>query len=422
MFINDKTNPDRLPKGRWVTLLFQIIIGSIMTFTYILTIYVGSLSEKFGWSVGSVLMTFTVAMWVGSPAQILGGIIRDKIGNRATIVYGGIVYGLAIILSGFVSTVIGFIILQGIVASSVLFIVSVAQYQNIGALFPDKRGLTMGLMSGGISVGTAFMAPFATYLCEAFSVTASLVVQGTLYAVICVIFGLLIVNAPDDYIPEGWDPESEKNETALEKGHLGLEVDWKQLFKLPALYLLWIGLACTTMICFALSSNLSLMAQEATGIGEMEGAWMVSANSVALGVGGILMGFIADHVGPVRGTVVMAVVEGILLLILSMAGSHTVAGFAILAIVTGFAFGTYTTTLAMITMNFFGTKNFGVNFGIVSLNALIANLVAPQLTVHLSIGLFLLITGILSLVGAAALIIARKTITEYAMKVISADK
>ena len=95
-----------------------------------------ALVELKGWDANEILFTFTVAMWVGSPSIIIGGKICSKIGPKKVICVAGLLYGLAIVVSAFVTSVAAFIVLQGVVASFFMFCISVATLDNIGTLYP----------------------------------------------------------------------------------------------------------------------------------------------------------------------------------------------------------------------------------------------------------------------------------------------
>ena len=70
-------NTDKLMKFRWPTLIMQVFISAVLTAPYILNIYMGPLNEKYGWSLATIMMTFTLSMWIGTPGIIVGGKLME---------------------------------------------------------------------------------------------------------------------------------------------------------------------------------------------------------------------------------------------------------------------------------------------------------------------------------------------------------
>ena len=405
---------ESVEKLRWVTLLFQIIIGSALTFTYLLGVYVGPLSQTYGWSINGILVTFTIAIWVGSPAMVIGGKIRDKLGNRLTIILGGAVYGIAIFISGSTTSLPVFIVMQGIVASSMLFVVYCAQMTNIGELFPGNRGFAVGLLTAGTSLGTAIMSPLAVYFMQHFSVASSLHIQGIIYGVICVIFGFLVINAPKGFRPKNMPEEEEIELTgdAVETGKLDVQINWRELLKSPALYLFILGFILVCLITSAFMSNLPLMVQTSTGISEMQSATMVSAYSIALGVGGIIFGFLADRFGLFKMIYITAAAMFVIPLVVALFAIENVTAWYILTVLVGGACGCYSTMMAALTMNCFGARNFGVNYGIVGVASMIHTAIAPQVSASMSASTTLIIFAVTSVAGIFVMMITKKAITK----------
>lgn len=378
-------NTDKLMRFRWPTLIMQVIISAALTAPYILNIYMGPLNEQYGWSLSSLMMTFTLSMWIGTPGIIIGGILMKKFGNKKCIIGSGFIYGIAIIASGYVSNVWAFVILQGVMAALMMFIAYVCQLKNVGILFPDKRGTALGILMGGTWAGTALMQPFAAWLIELMGTSSSLLVQGILYGVITVLFGILIVDAPEGtFVPRGWTPPKEDEmpeKDALEHGKVGIDVTWNQMFKMPALYLGWIMFCLMALACTMMSSNNSLIAQDSVGVTAMQASWIAFAYSLIQGLSSIVLGFVVDRVGPYKSLMVFAGIAGILLLANGVTGFASTIFYIIVVAWVGGLYGLINFVMPMLAMDSFGEKNFGVNMAIFSLYNIFTNLVGPQLSV-----------------------------------------
>lgn len=417
---NVTVNTDKLMKFRWPTLIMQVFISAALTAPYILNIYLGPLNEKFGWSLATIMMTFTVSMWIGTPGIIIGGKLMEKFGNKKVIAGSGIIYGIAVIASGYVSNVILFVILQGVVAALMMFVAYVAQLKNVGVLFPDKRGTALGILMGGTWAGTAIMSPFAAWLIETTGVSTSLLIQGILYGAIVIIFGILIVDAPEGtFVPKGWTPPKEEEmptKDALEHGKVGIDMKWNQMLKTPTLYIAWLMFSLMALACTMMSSNNSLIAQDSMGVTAMQASWIAFAYSLVQGLSSILLGFVVDKVGPYKSLMAFAGVAGVLLIAVYLTGFSSLIFYVIVVMWVGGLYGLINFVMPMLAMDSFGEKYFGVNMAIFSAYSLITNAVGPQLSVMWNPETCFLVFGITTLISVGAVIMFKKSIHSLAIK------
>ncbi len=413
-------NTDRIQKFRWPTLIMQVIISAALTAPYILNIYLGPLNEKYGWSIGTLMITFTLSMWIGTPGTLLGGVLMEKFGNRKVIIGSGVIYGIAVVASGYVSNVFLFIILQGVVAAITMFTAYVCQLKNVGVLFPDKRGLAMGILMGGAWVGTAVMSPFAAWLIETMGTGGSLLVQGILYGGVTVVFGFLIVDAPEGaFVPKGWIPKVEEttdNTAAVAQGKLNIDLTWREMFKSPSLYFMWGFLMFIALACTMMSSNCSLIAQDAIGVDPMAASWVAFAYSLIQGLASVVMGFIVDKLGPYKVLITMAFFEGLLMLILVATGINSFALFIVTVGWIGATYGLVNMIFPLLSMNVFGEKHFGVNMTVVGCYNLMTNLVGPQCSARLSIEACFVLFGITSLIAIIFVLLFKRSLFSLAHK------
>ena len=406
-----------IKKSRWITLLLQIIIGSATCFSYIITVFIGPLGEKFGWAAGTILFAFTLSMWVGTPANIIGGWLRDKFGCKKSIVASGLLYGLTLVLSGLVSNVWIFVILQGIVAPLCMFICYIAALANLGVLFPDKRGSITGLYVGGYSLGSAALAPIAAWFIAHFSVGPAIVIEGIIYGVMVIVCGLFIIDPSQEELNEQLS-ETTYDETAdahvkpvkAKALEIGPQVPWRKMLVSPAFYLIEISFVFVGIAGFVVMSNGAMIAEAAIGASPAFSAWVVTIINLAVGVGGFVFGFIADRISCSSALILLALINVAACLLFAICGMNNVPVFLITVICLGFGCGGSGCLLPVITMDTFGEKYFGVNMGLASIQTIIATLVGPQLTVRFDIFSVFLISGICSLIGLFVLFATKKSI------------
>lgn len=102
-------------------------------------------------------------------------------------------------------------------------------------------------------------------------------------------------------------------------------------------------------------SNVSLIAQELTGMDALTAAWMGSLFTFSTGAGAILLGFVADRFGALRSAALMAGLVGAIIGGGLLMGMSTTIFIVIVALV-GLSLGASQTFLPLITMESYGRR------------------------------------------------------------------
>lgn len=121
-----------------------ILIGTIITQIGLGTIYTWSLfnqplATKFGWSVRSVSITFSIASFALAFATLFGGKVQDKIGIRRLITIAGIVLGIGLIVTSRVNSLWMLYLTAGVIVGAADGIAYLTSLSNCIKWFPDKK-------------------------------------------------------------------------------------------------------------------------------------------------------------------------------------------------------------------------------------------------------------------------------------------
>lgn len=401
-----------IDRSRWLTLFYQMVIGTVTYYTYSLSVYLGPLNEKHGWSIDTLLYIFTISMAISPFANILGGKLSEKYGSRACIVVSGLFYGITIVASGLTDSIWVFVILQGVVASVFMYIVYMAQLSNISTLFPDKQGFVIGLLFAGQSLGCAITPLVSDYLNIHYSVVVSIVVQGTVYGIITVVFGILMVNAPENYCPKNYVIP----EVRVQNGEGSIverDLDWRKAIRFPALYYIILSFAFTLIVGSMLASNGSLMAQDALGIDTTAAAGLVSVFIIGSGIGGIVLGLCADKWGSISATIASTVI-GIIFLVATVAvGMNSFYLYGGNMLYQGITYGGYNTLLPLVVMKGYGEKHFGVIYGITGFSFAIASYIGPQMSIWLTGSNSFTVSAAFCALGILTAVLAKRSLNKY---------
>ena len=400
-----------LHKKRWWYLFLQVLVSFATQFTYSLAVYIGPLNETKGWSVSQILLTYTIAIWMTPIASIVGGKARDTWGNKPCIIVGGVLYGIFVAISGFSPNVTVFIIVQGAVTAFFMYAVYLAQLENVTSLFPEISGTAVGILSGGTSLFASALPVISVHLIGWTGVELSLVITGAGFSVICLVCGLLIFGAPADYQGDPRLIQKMKGEQKEEEDpSKAFNISWRYLLRQPSFYLITLYLVLFCMLGGMMQANLSLMTQQATGANEISSAWLITAGTIILGIGGIVVGFVSDKIGVYKTLALCSGIQGIIVVICFFVGVDKMAMYAFTVLVVEFLFGGIVALIPIITRTAFGSRFFGVNMGLMSFANMICSFIGPQMSVFLPIGKCFLVCGILALVGVFVMRIAESSI------------
>ena len=409
-----KLTNEKIDKRRWVSCVLLMLIGAALSFTYVLSVFVNPLIAARGWDADDIIFTFTLAMWVGTPSIIIGGKLTEIFKPRKLIIICGLLYGISIVLSGFTTSVVLFMICQGVFASAFMFFANVAAMQNVGELFPDKRGFAMGLFLAGMTGGAALQAPLAVWITQNYSVSASIIIQGIMYAAITVVCGLFIFNVPKDYQPTGWSNEViDDNENTAETG---IDTNWKDMLKAPSFYMLLVALTLCNIAGAMFISNGAYIAEELLGTTAAKAAWMFTGVNIGCALGSIVYGWISDKIGSIYCLAIVGVLNGIFAIVAATVGINSIAVFAISMIILGSNYGGLTTVQPVIAMNTYGATHFGINYGLLGISAIFVSYIAPKLSVMENISTGIIIAGIIAFAGCISAVLAKKMVNRFVAK------
>ncbi len=397
-----KKSGEYIDKMRWVTLILVFFVGATSAFLNCLSVYLTPLAEK-GWNPAVIVTAYTLMMFMSVPGSLIGGKIQAKFGNKTVLKVCGLGFLISVVAASFSVNPWMYVILIGGFAPLFVYCIYVGQIANLGALFPDKTGFATGALMVGIYVIGAGLVPVAARMTAAMDVMHGIAILGVIIGGLTILVGFLMVEAPEGYKPSGWEPkeyeiigEGEPNQSTG-----SLEVTWQKLLKLKSFWVLFLGQIAMALFVSGIQSSFVMMTANLLRCTEAKAAWAYSVFAVLMGCSGIVAGFISDKIlGPVKITAITAIVAAIALVVFVLIGSDSFTLYMLLVVIIGFAVGTGTTLLAVILMNMYGNKYFGINFGLIQCAMLLSAFVGPQLAVATNVRNFFVVGAVGLVVGA----------------------
>lgn len=311
----------------------------------------------FNWSLASLNDPYAVCCLVFAFAMIFAGRIQDKLSPRITAVIGGVLTGLGLILISFstawISWIIGFGILTGM---GLGFGYASATPPAIKWFPPAKTGMIAGIVVAGFGLASVYIAPLATFLIERFGLSQAMLIFGIAFLVIVSGLAQLLVNPPEGYV----HPDTVHTKASVAAAAINFEPG--RMLRTASFYKLWIIFCIASGAGLMIIGNVAGMAKQ--GMGGM--AWVVVAlMAVGNASGRVVAGILSDRIGRTNTLFIMLVFQAVIIFSLLFITPAQVMFLVLAAMLIGFNYGTNLSLFPSATKDFFGLKNFGVNYGLV---------------------------------------------------------
>ena len=372
----EKTDDDGQSRvmNRWVVvagaLLIQLALGAVYAFS----IFTSPLSGTLGHDSKSfaVLGIFSAAIAVFAVTMIVAGRIQDRKGPRLVATVGGLVYGAGYLLAAYSTESLGMMYLSyGVIGGIGLGLGYVCPLAAAVKWFPDKRGLVSGIAVAGFGAGAFLFTQVGKWIIDSSSsgLSDAFLYLGLIFLGMVVGGAQLLRDPPKGWSPKGYVPP----DNGGKKNH---EFEWRDMLRTRQFFMLFCMFLLSATAGLMMIANVKNLAQYLDPSGSLlvVAQFQTIAGMIALfnGAGRITWGKISDSLGRANTMKVMFMLQGIVLLL--AAGFFVArpsgeiaqfAGLASLASAVGFTFGGNFALFPSTTAEYFGTKNMGINYGLV---------------------------------------------------------
>lgn len=411
----------------WVVVLAGLGINLCLGVLYTWSMFTSALTNKWAWSAAEALTPYAIALGMFALTMVFAGRLQDRIGPRVAASIGGVLVGLGMIVASFApkpsaTLVAKFVelkpaadaaIAKGLAPSAEFVAAKAALIPAVGPALPwlavgfgvltgagigfayaaatpaavkwfapTKKGLISGIVVAGFGMASIYTAPLTgTMLANpSLGVNGTFLWLGVAFFIAIIIFAQLLRNPPEGYVPAA-DTNIPQGANAPKAAHR--EYTWQEMIKTPQFWMMWVMYALAAgagLMVIGIAAKYALgiesVATQMKGIAEgfkggsmdwvfRAGATFTVVMAVALGngAGRPITGWISDRIGRTRTMMAVFIFQAILLVALAFV--NTFALILVLAVFIGFNYGANLTLFPAMTYDFFGTKNAGVNYGLV---------------------------------------------------------
>jgi OFA family oxalate/formate antiporter-like MFS transporter len=351
-------------------LLMNLALGSL----YAWSVFVAPLEKEFGWTRADTSTIFTIAVVVFAVSFVLAGRLQDKKGPFWVSVTGGLLVSIGFFLSAWTTSLGWIFFVFGALGGIGNGFGYATPIPVMAKWFPDRRGLAVGLAVAGYGGGSAIFGPLAlNWLIPTYGWRATFQILGVIFFVMTMVGAFLLQNPPVGYRPAGWTPAP-----AAKAAATVYEFTPGEALRTPTFYYMWIAYCLGTVAGFMAISQLVPFAR---GVGL--GTWAAMAlfiGAVGNAAGRILSGWMSDTIGRLNVLRLMIAVSAVAMPLLNFAGGMPTFPlyFFVMVFILYWCYGTQLSVNASTTSDFWGTKNAGLNYGLLFTAWGVAGIIGPR--------------------------------------------
>ncbi|MFU8794094.1 MAG: OFA family MFS transporter [Dethiobacteria bacterium] len=324
-----------------------------------------------GWSNSAASLPYTVAIIVFAVALLIAGRLQDKLGPKRFVVAGVNLVALGLIASSFSSSPALMVISYGVlVGTGIGFGYSCVTPAVMKWWHQDKKGLVTGIVVGGFGVASVYVAPITTLLLQNYGLSLTFRILGIFVLFVGLPLSMMITNPPEGYIPAAPVLKTNVGEKPKIKAR---DFEWKEMLKTPQFYILWVMFALASSAGLMIIGSISIIASKQAGF--EAGFLLVVLLAIFNAAGRIGGGMLSDKIGRIKTLQLMIILQGLNMLAFTF--YSTPLTIAIGTAAAGVAYGSLLSLFPSITSDYYGMKNFGLNYGILYTAWGIAGAIGP---------------------------------------------
>ncbi|HEV8523396.1 MAG TPA: OFA family MFS transporter [Terriglobales bacterium] len=360
--------------SRWWRVVGGLSMNLALGSLYAWSVFVAPLEKEFGWKRAQTSNIFTIAVVVFGLSFILAGRLQDKKGPFYISLVGGLLVSIGFFLCRYTTDLTYLYVCFGVLGGIGNGFGYATPIPVMAKWFPDRRGLAVGLAVAGYGGGSAIFGPLANlYLIPNYGWRTTFAVLGGIFLVMTVTGAFLLKNPPAGYRPPGWTPAP-----AAKAAGTAYDFTPGEVLRTPAFYLMWIAYALGTSAGLMVISQLVPFAKS-VGIGSAALATMgLVVGAAGNASGRILSGWMSDAIGRLNQLRLMIALSALTMPILYHVGGN-VSLLYVVVFVVYWCYGTQVSVNASTTSDFWGTKNAGVNYGLLFTAWGVAGIIGPRI-------------------------------------------
>lgn len=384
----------------WLVTLAGVGLNLALGILYAWSIFSKQLTEPlekggYGWTRTQATLPYTIAIACFALMMVPAGRLQDKLGPRLIATVGGALTGLGLFVASFASpaaawpAMVGFGLLAG---TGFGLGYAAATPAAVKWFPPEKKGLITGIVVGGFGVAPVYISPLAKHLLAAHGPATSFRILAAAFSVAMLGLAQLIQ-----------DPPNAGQRKAAAAGDR--DATWQQMIRTPTFWSLYLQYAFAATAGLMIIGHLAKIVAVQSG-GAVTAGLVLPLLAVFNAGGRVAAGVISDRIGRMITVAFVCILQAFNMAF--FASYATEAGFLLGAALVGFNYGACLSLFPSSTADQWGTRNLGLNYGILFTAWGVGGVFGPMLASWIadSQGSYALAYHVASLLLAAATVLA----------------
>ena len=272
--------------------LFILVIVNGLTTTS-LSVFDKAFLNEFHWKRDELKLRESITNGVTLFFILISGIIIDKIRVKKMLIFGSLILTIALFSYSFVSNKFEAYFIHFLLGISMIAAGSVSCIILVSSWFREKRGLALGIVLTGTSLGSAIFSPVNRYLLQEFGWRQSFQILALFPLIILIYVVLVVKSSPTDINLTAFGKAEEyQNIEPLQQGMTYPEATKTHLF--------WLICICGFFVFYSLVGTVANIFLHLLEIGftEKQASYYLSLYFIIAGIGKLLISLFTDYINP----------------------------------------------------------------------------------------------------------------------------
>jgi len=316
---------------------------------------------SFQWDLASINDPYAVCCLIFAFAMIVAGKCQDRIGPARTALIGGILVGSGFTLISFTTSYAAWVIGFGVLAGAGFgFGYSAATPPALKWFSPSKTGLIAGIVVAGFGLAPVYIAPLASWLLGTFGMQKAMLFFAVSFTLVVCGLSFFLANPPQGYVPP--EPADPGPVARLNAAKPVVSAGFTDMLRSPKFYVLWIAYFIGAGAGLMVIGSVAGMAKKSMGSMAFLAVALLAVGNAG---GRVVAGILSDKIGRRATLFIMLAFQSLLMFgAAPVIAANSAVLLVLLAMFIGFNYGSNLALFPSFAKDYWGLKNYGLNYGI----------------------------------------------------------
>ena len=342
-----------------VTVAAGSIIGICLGSAYSWGIFLFPIDMEMSWGRAKISAAVSVLLLVFSCFMVVAGLCEKRFGPRITSTAGAVLFCGGWILSSYAQSPLWLYVTYGLLGGIGTGLCYMASISAAIKWFPDKKGMVTGIVVFGFGFGTAVYSPLGSHLIELYGWRLTMVIYGILFGPISIIASQFLKIPAISTVSL-----AQKNTDFAATRSSSSTFSPKEMLRTSSFKIMFVTYFMAMVAGMMTIGHINAYTRD-RGFTSLHAAFALTLLSIGNGAGRIASGALSDRIAKPR---LLAILFGIIACaIFLLPHANCLIYIYILAVIIGLCFGGFLAVYPPATADFFGARDFSINYGLVFL-------------------------------------------------------